>query len=116
MLAVGKKYAVHKGAILIATDKNNPQKPVYWLPNGEYPLQKPPPGNPLDLVDSDWLFKNVFRKYRLKMKEIKLLTNFYKNPGEVSLLLDDSWKIKAAFRALEERMLHVLKTNFLSLR
>ena len=114
MLAVGKKYGSQKGAILLATDQKNPQKPIYWLPDGEYPLQKPPPGNPLDLVDSDWLLKNVFRKYGLKKKEIRLLTNFYKNPGEVSLLLEDSWKVKAAFKALEDRMLHVLKSNFMS--
>ena len=111
MIAVGKKFAKKTGAILLATDQKT-RKPVYWLPDGEYPAQKPR-GDPLDLVDGDWLLKNVFRKYNLKKKEIRSLTNFYNNPSEVSLQLDDSWKLKAAFRALEDRMLHVLKTNYM---
>jgi len=111
MLAVGKQHKKNKKSILLATDlKSN--KEIYWLPDGEYPLQKPK-GNPMDLIDGDWLLKNVFRKYNLGKKDIKLLTNFYKNPDEVTLRLEEGWKIKAAFKALEDKMLHVLKTMYI---
>ena len=98
MIAVGKSHSKVNGSVLLATDlKSN--KPIYWIPHSEYPLQKPR-GNPLDLVDGDWLLKNVFRKYGLGKKEIKLLTNFYKNPDKVALEIEDRWKVKAAFQAL----------------
>ena len=98
MIAVGKSHSKVKGSVLLATDlKSN--KPIYWIPHSEYPLQKPR-GNPLDLVDGDWLLKNVFRKYGLGKKEIRLLTNFYKNPEKVALEIEDRWKVKAAFQAL----------------
>jgi len=110
MIAVGKQHKKVKGSVLLAKDlKSN--KEIYWLPDGEYPLIKPK-GNPMDLIDGDWLLKNVFRKYSLGKKEIRMLINFYKNPAEVTLHLDDSWKVKAAFKALEDRMLHVLKTIY----
>ena len=111
MIAVGKQHKKTKGSVLLAKDLKN-KKEIYWLPDSEYPLIAPK-GNPMDLIDGDWLLKNVFRKYSLGKKEIKMLINFYKNPSEVVLHLDDSWKIKAAFKALEDRMLHVLKTIYI---
>ena len=111
MIAVGKQFKKTKGSVLLATDlKSN--KELYWVPSGEYPLQKPR-GSPMDLINGDWLLKNVFRKYSLSKKQIKLLTNFYKNHEEVTLQLQDGWKIKSAFKALENRMLHILKTNYM---
>ena len=97
MIAIGKQHAQIKGAELIAHDTHSNGQPVYWVPDNEYPMQDPS-GNPLDLIDPEWLLKNIFRKYSLGKKEISKLVNFYKNDNE-SMDLGDSWKLQQGFKA-----------------
>ena len=110
MIAIGKQHAQIKGAELIAHDTHSNGQPVYWVPDNEYPMQDPI-GNPLDLIDPEWLLKNIFRKYSLGKKEISKLVNFYKNDNE-SMDLGDSWKLQQGFKALEKKLLDVLKTHY----
>ena len=80
MLAVGDQYRKTRGAKKLAVDRSNSDEGVYWVPEGDFPLQKPHGiASPLKLVDPDWLLKNVFKKYSLSKKEIRLLTNFYED-------------------------------------
>ncbi len=108
MLAIGSEHKNTPGSFLLARDTKS-SKAVYWVPEQEYPLI-PPSGNVLDLVESDWLLK-FFKKYSLNKEQIKKLVHFYEDRETISLKLGD-WKIREAFKYLEDHMLKILKSRF----
>ena len=108
MLAIGNEYKNTPGSFLLARDTKS-KKAVYWVPEQEYPLVSPS-GNALDLVESDWLLK-FFKKYSLNKQQIKKLVQFYEDSDTISLKIGD-WKVKEAFKHLEDHMLKILKTRF----
>ncbi len=109
MIAIGTEYKSKKGSVLLARDQKS-SKEIYYIPDEEYPVQKPT-GRVLDLVDPEFLLKNIFKKFGLNKEQIKKLIKFYEDSENISLKLDD-WKVKQAFHKLEQRMLNVLKTRY----
>ena len=111
MLAIGQKFKKQEGSVLLAKDTRT-NKPVYYVPDQDLPLQKVR-GNPLHLVNEDDLLK-MFKKYGLKKSEIAKLINFYKEPDELSFEIQDDWKMRLCFKKVEELMLNALKNIYLN--
>ena len=109
MLAFTKNARKKKGAVLLATDTRGEK--VYWIPEETYAVQTPPLKNVLDMVEAEYLLKNIFKKYGLNRGEIKKLTNFYESLDS-HLETDSSWKLKSAFQALEKHLMHLLKVQY----
>ena len=110
MIAFGNKYSKTPKSILIAKDTRLNQK-IYWVPDQEYPLQTVK-GNPLQLIPEEDLLK-LFKKYGIKKKEIKKMLNFYEDPEELTMDIEDDFKLKLCFKSLEEMMLNALKSIYL---
>ncbi len=111
MLAIGQKFKKQDGSVLLAKDTRT-NKPVYYVPDQDLPLQKVR-GNPLHLVNEDDLLK-MFKKYGLKKAEIAKLINFYKEPDELTFEIQDDWKMRLCFKKVEELMLDALKNIYLN--
>ena len=109
MLCFGKA-GKKPGSILLATREKADN--IYWCPEEPFAEQKYE-GNPLKLLDRDWLLKNVFRKYGLSRKEIGELTSFYDQDDESHYCCEGSWKLKEAFHEVERRIMTKLKTQLI---
>lgn len=111
MIAVGDAHRKTKGSVKLAINEESRDTGVYFVPDGDYPLQRPS-GSPLSLIDPDWLLKNVFRKYALSKREIKALIQFYSD-FEQDEMVFESWKLRQAYQVTEQRMLTLMKTTHL---
>ena len=97
-----------KNGRLIAQDKH---LQVYLVPEEEYPKILPK-GNALQLLDNEILLKEVFRKYRLKKEDIKMITSFY-SQSDTTCIDVENWSLRQAFEKIEQLILRSLKTEYI---
>lgn len=77
----------------------------------EFPLQKPPFNELLNMLEADELLA-IFKRFKLKRDQIQLLTNFYEQTDNSTIDLEGKWNLQKAFQHVEEKIMEKLKTKY----
>ena len=115
MLGIGppSDFQHESEKILLATDRRNGDH-VYYLmsDHDDLPVQKIKK-DVFSLLDAETYHK-IVRKWGLKKNESKMLRDFFSQRSDDVLDLhdDDNYRIQAAFRQIEDMLVHILKTQY----
>ncbi len=115
MLGIGpaSDFQHESEKILLATDRRNGNHIYYLMSDSDdLPVQKIK-SDVFSLLDAETYHK-IVRKWGLKKNESKLLRDFFSQRSDDVLDLeeDNNYRIQAAFRQIEDMLVHILKTQY----